>query len=434
MKGLDGTPPSVHGRRGPFRGIRAGARGLLLPAVLALAAAGCASSAQRRAAAPVPAEFGPLYSELSGELSAAEKEAAALPGGGPCALSAPALFPASSYFTRYAAPGTPAWNAVLAMLDRLRSLGAGGVSVMISFPDLTPEASDPGPVLEFYSRLAAEVRKRHMLLLVEEFVYPPSAPTASGRFVAGLKDLPEPEKSFLDLKKRETELILARIRPDYLSVVTEPETNDSFLGFSISPDDYAGWLRGLVADALAAGIKGRTRIGAGSGVWEGPEYIDAFAAVKGLDYIDFHFYPLRLGDADYTAALLDAMGRVRKADPSKGLVMSETWLYKHGADEPGGVFDAAAYARNAYGFWEPLDARFLSLLELIGRKEGVELITPYFPQYFFYAADYDPARKPDWPACLPGEWKVAESSSARELTPLGRAYKELRAGCSAAGR
>ncbi len=414
--------------------IRTNARRYLIVGALALAAAGCAALSGRRTPPAVPAEFRPLYSELSGELGTAEKEVSALPGGGGCALSAPALFPASSYFTQYSAPGTPAWDGMLGMLDRLRALGAGGVSVMISFPDLTPEVRDPGPVLRFYEALAAEVRKRGMKLLVEQFVYPPSTPAPASRFVAGLKRQQDPERTFLDMKKRETELILARIRPDYLSVVTEPETNDRFLGFSIPPADYAAWLRDLLADVSAAGIKGGTRIGAGSGIWESPEYVDAFSKVKGLDYIDLHFYPLRLGTTDYTAALLAAMDRVKRADPAKGLVISEAWLYKHGAGEPGGVFDTEAYGRNAYGFWEPLDARFLSLLELIGRKEGVALITPYFPQYFFYSAGHDHAGRPAWPACLPGEWKMAEAARPGEMTPLGLAYKKLRAGCSAGGR
>ncbi len=375
----------------------------------------------------VPARYRALFQELQQELDAGRKDVAALPDGDGHPSMAPALFTASSAFAS-SLPGTPRWKDIVTMLDGFKSLGAGAVSVMISFPDLCREFHDPGPVLEFYAALSHAVHARGMKLLVEQFVYPPFLPVPASQFVAAIKRLPDPEKAYLDWDTQEAELIVSRIHPDYFSVVTEPGTCDRFLGIHIAASDYARWLKGLLADLSTLDPEHRTRIGAGAGAWDPPQYVDAFARIRGLDYIDFHFYPLKLGDQDYTATLLAEMNRVKAEDPSKKLVMSEVWLYKHGADEAGGVFDPAAYGRDRYGFWTPLDQRFLALMAEIGRKEDVSVIAPYFSQFFFYSAAFDPVRRPSWPACMMREWtRAAAAAQAGQTTPLGRDFRSLNA-------
>ncbi len=396
-------------------------------ALLAALLMGCSAPLRRGA---VPEKFRPLYAELDAELSAAEAAVAAMPDtGGARPLSAPGLYPASSYFTGLAAPGGAGWLRLTAMLDALRAAGAGGVSVMISLPDLTPEARDNAAVLDFYAALAAEVRKRGMKLLVEHFVYPPSG-GPQGKFAAAIKASPDPRAAYLGFKRREAELVISRIRPDYFTAVSEPDTCARFLGFSVTADEYADWLRGLLASPAAAAAGSGVKIGAGAGVWEDPAYPRAFAGVKGLAYVDLHFYPLKLGGEDLFARLLADIDAVRAVSPGLPVVISETWLYKHGAAEPKGVFDPEAYGRNPYSFWAPLDARFLALLFDLGRKRGIELISPYFAQYFFYAEDYSPDKpQAGWPASLLPEWRRAGAAASRgELTPLGRAFGRISGG------
>ncbi len=406
-------------------------RNFLLVA-LVCAAWGCAGVTPRSAGvvpAPVvgiPAGFKPLYAELDRELTAAEKTALALPGSGlTCPVMAPSLYMASSYFGP-AEPGTPRWNDLLAALDGFQALGVGAVSVMISFPNLTAEVKDPEPLLKFYGALADELRARKMKLLVEHFVYLPSAPGREGKFVAGFKNRPDPKGDFLKLNGKEIELILSRIKPDYLSIVTEPVTFDRFLGFSISAVEYSQWLAGLAGSVE----KGATKIGAGAGAWEPEVYVSSFAKVKGLDYIDIHFYPLALGPSDIFTKFLELADRVKAEDPSKELVVSETWLYKHGADEPKGVFNTEDYGRNTYNFWAPLDARFLELMNTAGRKKGIALIAPYFPQYFFAYQKFDPAVIPVWPACVADEWQRAVAAAkGHAVSPAGTAFGIMLGGC-----
>ncbi len=411
---------------------RSGGR-LCLLFILLGAAAGCSWVKPRPQGpgAEVPPRFRQLYSELDLELAGAEKSARAQKGPlHACPAMAPALFPASSYFGP-AEPGTPRWEELMTELDGFQALGAGAVSIMISFPSLTPEVKDPELLLKFYAAMAAEVRARGMKLLVEHFVYPPSAPTKEGRFVAAIKTLPDPAGTFLDLKKKEILLILSRIKPDYLSVITEPETYDRFLGISIPAEDHVRWLNGLIGGLPGAGGKGGTKLGAGAGVWESGLYVPAFAKVTGLDYIDIHFYPLKLGSEELFPKFLDLIARVKAEDPAKELVVSETWLYKHSADEPKGAFSTEAYGRNAYDFWAPLDARFLELMNLAGEKNGISLVAPYFPQFFFAARQFEPAvPQPAWPASMTEEWRSAKDlMSGMAVTPAGKAFKEINRRC-----
>ena len=397
--------------------------------IFVCAFAGCSSLGPRRDS-QAPAQFRPLYAELEQELDEAESAARAQPGAAQsCPLTAPSLYLASSYFGP-AEPGTPRWKDLMAALDGFQALGIGAVSLMVSFPNLTAEVKDPEPLLRSYETLASEIHARKMKLLVEHFIYPPSVPTREGRFVAGIKNLPDPKGAFLDYKKKEIEQILRRIKPDYLSITTEPETFDRFLGFSIPAEDQAGWLSSLAAELSGSGAKGGAKIGAGAGVWESERYVLAFAKIKGLDYIDMHFYPMKLGSESLFPKFLKLAAGIKAEDPSKELVVSETWLYKHGADEPKGVFNTEAYGRNAYDFWAPLDARFLELMNTAGGKNGVSVIAPYFPQFFFSVQKFDPAVSPSWPAGMTEEWRRAiEAAREQAVSPTGKAVRDLIGRC-----
>ena len=92
-----------------------------------------------------------------------------------------------------------------------------------------------------------------------------------------------------------------------------------------------------------------------------------------------------------------------------------------GAAEPPARFRA---------LYSELDARFLQLMNTVGRKKGISVIAPYFPQYFYIARKPDPAFIPDWPVGLAEEWRLAvEAIGARAFSPTGRAFRDLTGGC-----
>src|SRR6266536_2750215 len=93
------------------------------------------------------------------------------------------------------------WQDVLATLEAFKGLGARGVLIQIVAPDLA--YGDTERVIEFYRRLAAEVRARGMTVYVEHFVNTPFKANGSrvrgGKPVASreLKDDPEGRAEFL---------------------------------------------------------------------------------------------------------------------------------------------------------------------------------------------------------------------------------------------
>src|SRR5437870_8838345 len=89
---------------------------------------------------------------------------------------------------------------------------------MIAAPFLT--IGDPTSLIEVYQRLAKEIHLRSMKLYVEHFVSPPFSPYA----LKGLHDDAQGKKEFLEMMEKEVSLIYREIKPDYLSLLTEPET------------------------------------------------------------------------------------------------------------------------------------------------------------------------------------------------------------------
>lgn len=387
--------------------------------LVALSLLGAAAPADLPVA--VPPASRELYRELAQELSEAEALLAAQPEAPrqACPQVAPSLFLALSAW----GPADAArWQRIETLLDAYQKIGFKAVSVMISFPALSSEMPHAAELLTFYQRLAQAIHQRGMKLLIEHFLLPPIPSLPAGRQVAHYRTLPDGSARFLADKKAELLTILTQIRPDYLTLMTEPETYRHFLGFAISPADYA---RLLTEVLRAAGPHPATRLGAGIGIWEDEAYLQAWAPLP-LDYIDFHFYPLKLQNTAYFPKLLAWIDRLHGQNPRREIVISETWLYKHGALQAKGVYDTGAYASNVYDFWSPLDRRFFELMFALGRKKGLSLIAPYFPEAFFQTSAYASEQPlPAWPESLLPQWNqllTRFEAGTFPLTDLGQAF------------
>lgn len=376
----------------------------------------------------VPKQFRPLYNELEQELYKAENKINSLKTTqNTKSISSPSLYLASSYFGPIK-KNTKRWKDIITTLDGFQSLGVKSVSFMISFPNLTAEISEVKPLLDSYNLLMTEIRKRDMKVVIEHFVYPSIAPTKEGKFVANIKNLSNPKKSFFDWKKEEIKIITSYIKPDYLSIISEPETYNKFLGLQISGDEYAQWIKSLKDDILKDETTKNIKIGAGAGIWESEDYINSFMKLSELDYIDIHFYPLKLKSEDMFSKLLQTLDKIKLESPSKEVIISETWLYKHGAFEPKGVYNSESYGRNVYDFWYPLDIRFFNLMNQVARKKGISVIAPYFSQYFFYTEKYNPDIAPQkWPISMMDEWeKATDNMKMKKLSRTGELFENIK--------
>jgi hypothetical protein len=85
----------------------------------------------------------------------------------------------------------------------------------------------------------------------------------------------------------------------------------------------------------------------------------------------------------YPNILAGRGSKIRETRPNMRITMGETWLWKHGAEEPKETYKEA-YFRDNFSFWSPLDKQFLNLVMGIAQKENISVVVPYFSQYFFY--------------------------------------------------
>lgn len=374
------------------------------------------------APADVPAEYRALYAELASRLSAFERRL-----GNPAprkVVAATNLLTANSH----AGPALlrEDWQrSNLLYLDRLQALGATGVSVTIGYPLLTPAFGDPAPYLAFFETLAREVRRRGMKLLVEHNVLLPGYTLVPvGPYYAQLD-----WRRFTEERYAEVLRIVQRVRPDYLSLVVEPETHAVALGKKIGLNDWVRYVKGVI-EGIAKDVPNRsTLLGAGCGTWDDPLYISRFAKIKGLDYVDMHLYPLSNGYVDYLERALAWTDEVRRIDPAKRIVISEAWLFKAAARELGGdPTDARKFARDVYSFWEPLDAQYMRVLAKMAHAKGFELVAPFWSRYFFA---YLPHGAPGLQALAPHALMRRANQAAfaallaNQTTATGRAYGSI---------
>jgi hypothetical protein len=178
--------------------------------------------------------------------------------------------------------------------------------------------------------------------------------------------------------------ILRNLRPDYLTVVNEPDTTGVNLHRQIEPALY----RELIAGILAGQERGATLIGAGAGTWSPLEYFEIAARTPGLDYIDLHIYPI---NRDWATGKIEQIAALAKTGGKK-LACGESWLYKALAEELGGpsvINFPRVVGRDVFSFWRPFDIRFHEGMLRTGAKYDLQFVSFFWMRYYFGNVDYN---------------------------------------------
>lgn len=266
------------------------------------------------------------------------------------------------------------------LLDRLQAMGVKGVVLAIKYPLLKPDFPRSSEYLQFFKDIVAECHRRGVKVLVEcgaIFAGTPYSPVqvdwstyTTATFLQGLQD--------------QLVLIAREIKPDYLTLANEPVTEEGLTGLIITP---TAW-RDFIASTLGKIDRSNgLLLGAGTGTWENPAYINAIIGMPGLDYIDLHIYPLNKDGALLERGLNYAM-QARAA--GQRVTISETWLWKATAQELGnGLGDPEkAMNRDVYSFWYPLDARFIQDIMSLADATNMDFVSFFWTRNFFAYLDY----------------------------------------------
>lgn len=362
-------------RPSPCRPVRS-APGLFI-ALLGLVSAGLL-----RAAEPVPREYADTYTGLEQILDTAlAKPARADPGPMPL-VSTDLLIANSNRGPMLLEPATLA--AVGPCLDRIRQLGIGCVKFALQYPLLRPDFPDAARYLDFYRQVVAQAHARGLKVMPHVTVLFADTPFSPFQGIYRGLDLPRFKREYRDMVR----LVARELQPDYLVLLTEPDTHARLTGLGELTDPK------VVADVINFALdgldRGRTRIGAGSGSWSGTRYAAEIAAHTAVDFVCIHVYPIGGAMLDHARE----MARIARA-AGKQVVVDEAWLYK--TLKPGGGNNVAAAAdifrRDPYSFWQPLDEKFTALMLRLAREERIELVSFYWSTEFFayipYAAEFE---------------------------------------------
>jgi len=313
----------------------------------------------------VPDAYKAVYAAIARQVEDLAAMAGAAPPASQTVIGAELLSANANIGPRLLLP--QAITAVSTELDALQSLGVQGVVVAVSFPLLLDSTPDGQGYLEFYKRVAAEVRARNMVLAVEANpVFVGSEVTPFTFSFAGLT-----VDSYAAQQRQMAQVIIDNLRPDYLSLIAEPETNSNLLHLNLTAPDT---LVRLVAQELDGLRRGSTKVGAGVGTWSNVALAQALLSQTSIDFLDVHSYAMASQDLANLVKLVDAAKKANRT-----LVMTETWLYK---DYVNGNFDlqgriranasgpAAEQKVVSYDFWEPLDAAYVAAMVRYVRANG----------------------------------------------------------------
>ncbi|MDO8944231.1 MAG: hypothetical protein Q7U75_13710, partial [Desulfobacterales bacterium] len=300
-------------------------------------------------------------------------------------------------------------------LDRLKQIGVKSVSLSILYPILTRSFPETPAYRELYLKVAAEVRQHGLLLVVEmgtmfrepEFSWVPVDSKGLTRevFNAGLREM--------------AEAVIANIHPDYLTVLSEPDTQARNTGLAFSASQFAA----TVKSAVRGLDPGSTWLGAGAGTWLALDYFQALVDIPELNYLDLHIYPIQHGFA--SARVLKATEAAKAR--GKGISIGNAWLYKISGRELGRINPVEAFARDAYEFWQPLDERFVATVVNLAHTIQADFCSFSGTDLLYAYVDYTPETSRLEPAqlMLASRAAVAEKILAGKLSGTGERFKDL---------
>jgi hypothetical protein len=300
-------------------------------------------------------------------------------------------------------------------LDRLKTIGVRCVSLSLHYPVLTRSHPRTAEYRDFYRRVADEIRKRGLWVVVEmgsAFREPEFSQI--GVDYRGLK-----REKFSSGLREMAETIVADIRPEFLTILSEPDTQTRNTGLSFSPAEFAATVGRVVKDLDRPGVK----LGAGAKSWAAEDYFKALADIPELDYLDFHIYAVQYGFV--SDRILKAVELARAK--GKRVSIGEAWLYKVSGREYNRISSVEAFARDAFSFWQPLDASFIQLVVNLARTIDAEFCSFFWMKYLYAYIEHTAETSRLSPVQIMelSDQAAAENILKANLSPTGERFREL---------
>lgn len=372
----------------------------------------------------VPAEFAGLYQTLEASIANFEQtiDAAGQGNWRSTAFSAELKSAHANLEARLLVPDH--YSGVLTELDSLKALGVQAVSVTISYPILHPDFHvDPRvfqQYVDFYVRVASDVRARGLRLIVKS----PMVFATSGYLAPRVQQLYSSQslEEYMQGRTETAVSIALAVKPDYLSVISEPDTEAAQSGKAAlgTVEGASRMLDAMLAGLQAAGVQ-NVAVGAGVGSWmpEYLEFVEAFAS-RGTDFIDVHVYPVNY---DFLSRLLEMADLA--SSYGKPMGVTEAWLAKAGDSELKGGDASLLFWRDLPAFWAPLDGRFLETLVKFAHYKQLAFFSPFWSERFHAYVDYQDLQGLSlFEAAAKGQSLTTAAIIEGAYTPAAHAYRQ----------
>lgn len=340
---------------------------------------------------PVPPSFQGLYSSLNGYLEAFDTTLNGIWHGS----KYPVLF--SGTLTSADANAGPSliesghYTGVQLQMQALQAMGVKAIMVEVGFPMLYEpffsSQSQYQQFVSFYQQVAGGVRALGMKLIVENNCL------LSNDVQAGWDTAPfyaTLNWTEYQAARAQTAAVIAQtMQPDYMVVLEEPDTEALMSGQSEANtvSGSTSMLSEILASVQQAGVSGM-KVGAGVGSWQSDYlgYIQSFVT-EPLNFIDMHIYTVNnTGTQNFLTNALTIASTAAAA--GKPMTMTECWLNKEGNSELGVLSADEVRARNAYSFWEPLDATFFQTMENLAYYTQMTFLAPSNSDYYWAYQTY----------------------------------------------
>jgi hypothetical protein len=153
------------------------------------------------------------------------------------------------------------------------------------------------------------------------------------------------------------------------------------------------------------------------------DYFKALAAIPELDYLDFHISAVQYGFASDRILKAVELARAR----GKRVSIGEAWLYKISGREFNRISPVEAFARDAFSFWQPLDASFIQLVVNLARTIDAEFCSFFWMKYLYAYIEHTAETSRISPVQIMelSDHAAAENILKANLSPTGERFREL---------
>jgi hypothetical protein len=312
---------------------------------------------------------------------------------------------------------------VAANLNALQAMGIQGVTIAIGYPLLDPSFPNSAQYLNYFEQVVSMVHARGMKVLIESQILFANTPYSPLTYDWSAL----PYSQFVINHIAQDQLIINQIRPDYLELGVEADTEAYLSGYS-QLNTPSGW-SSYIEQLLSSLNKGNTKLVAGIATWLGTAYLAGFASDPRLDIISTHVYPI-YGNNLQT---LIAIGKIAQQN-NKRMIIDEAWeekvLHPATGHAGTGIGGPSITQQDVFAFWSPIDSQFLELLAKFSRIYPVEFISPFNEWYFFAYLNWTPALDTQSYFQLTQQLDpiAVQNMNSNTLSPTGTTYSQLARG------